>query len=240
MVSYFALNSKYVMYRREYFGGIISDVRESNFRLLNGTAADVIDLMLEGKSYSDILLELVKIYNQNVDQMESDLDIIINELLDNEYVVEVDALKSIEYNSEEIMNSRLSAPIEVNIYPYYNCNQNCNFCYVPHTYAHSSMDNCEMEKVLNSKGLENVLAYNILGGEPFLNVGLLKFLLDKAPSNKKICISTNGSYSLASDTVKWLKNMKTCGFKFHWNQVNVRSMIVLLGCKELMIEQYYS
>lgn len=217
---YFELNSKYVMYRREYFGGIISDVRESNFRIVNETAADVIDLVIEGKSYDNILKTMTQIYEQDINLIESDLHDIIRDLLDNKYIIEIDKKPGIGLarNISVPTGTGLSAPIEVNVYPYYSCNQYCKFCYVHPIKSSYIMREAEFDKILKSRGLENVFSYNILGGEPFLNVTMLKHILNVVPCNKKVCISTNGSLKSAQDAIRWLKDYENV-----WIQVSLES-----------------
>ena len=185
------------------------------------------DLLINGQSYNDILLAMAKMYDQDISSIETDIQSIIEEFLAQNYIVKDDkkdglvttTSTSFDSNSEK-KKCKLSAPIEINLYPHYICNQRCEFCYVPHASDAHAMKEADFYHILHSKGLENVMSYNILGGEPFLNINLLKYILHTVPSNKKICISTNGSSAYAPDIVNLLKEYDNL-----WVQVSLESGI---------------
>lgn len=218
---YFALNQQYVYFRNEYFGGIISDVRETNFHIVNSVAASFISNILRGNSYEETYLRLLDEYDIEPNILKADIETLCEEMIANHYISE--SMQPPIIDEESVLSTafkeeKLVAPIEVNIYPHYDCNQSCDFCYVPRICVPDKMSICDYRRFIEDPGWRNVLSYNILGGEPFLKPDFLLDLIQIIPSNKKICISTNGSCYISPLTIQTLK-----GYPNVWIQVSLES-----------------
>ena len=218
-MTYFKLNRQYVIFRPEYFGGILSDVRMSNFIILNEVTTDIINYMLAGFSTTEIVIRMQEKYRQVPASIEADIKEIVKELIDGDYFINTTE-HSMGDIQEYYFNKEMTCPVEVNIYPHYFCNQKCDFCFIPDHKSNDVMTTQLFDRILNCPGLEWVLSYNILGGEPFLNFPLIKHILKVVPQNKKVCISTNGSCDISDEDILYLSQ-----FSNLWIQVSLESGI---------------
>lgn len=79
-----------------------------------------------------------------------------------------------------------------------NCNLRCPFCYAWRTPHKNELSFEEIESVLSSRILRNLISIGITGGEPFLRndiVDIASVIADRIPALTDLRIVTNGFYS---------------------------------------------
>lgn len=182
-------NQKEVFMRKESFGGLISHIKKENYEAINELAYLILSKCRNGKEEKEVYQELVR---EGYNVRKNDILEFMLFMHKEGYLTKIPTVSKSE-EKLKLYDKRLSAPIEVNIYPSYKCNQRCRFCYVDLTKKGSEMSAEEYNRyLLQANGWKESFTYSFLGGEPLVSIEKIFEICEKIPSNKKIVISTNG------------------------------------------------
>lgn len=184
--------------RNERFGGIVNPkngssyiVSKKTFLILKYMTYNSIDI----DNSEDIIFKKYG-YQRVINFLEFHNNLGSVEVVNNEYY-HLDDNNTIGEN-ENYENKWLSYPLWVNIIPFYICNQKCPFCLVGSVERQNADKYPErwFKDVIQMSIQNNVIGINLLGGEPFLRVEWIKYLLNKCKNRLKVIISTNGNFNM--------------------------------------------
>ena len=192
------INLDKIKIRKEFFGALLFDFEEFNYYILNSISIEILSMFLNGNTLDNVKNIIKKKYKLSDILYELDIMPLINSYIKKEYLVEYESKNFDNYINNNVVDGRLSAPIEVTLNPHYMCNQNCKFCYAKDLinnkkYQHNILELNDYKLLLTSPGWKDAFCYHILGGEPFVNKDLLFGILDILGTNHCISITTNGT-----------------------------------------------
>ncbi|KXB03116.1 hypothetical protein AKJ48_04205 [candidate division MSBL1 archaeon SCGC-AAA261O19] len=82
--------SKHAKVRMEKFGAVIFDTLKEDVFTTNEQGAEIIRLLQDGKSQSEIIEELTNEYDENHDEIASDVNNFLRELAEKEILIGVE------------------------------------------------------------------------------------------------------------------------------------------------------
>lgn len=200
------------VFRREGRLGLLVNLRAKRVFRLNPVATDVAEaLSISPLSVDDITSVLLQFYDQSEKILRRDVRrfLAYHELSGNVSKTlkhgttppRTDRIgRTIRKSHKRVVLDYPSAPFSVSIYPTFQCNQRCLFCYAARESGctagseSAKLRKDELLSLVDEVVEWGVVRLNIVGGEPTLDLDLLYSLLERSTPNMTAGFATNGSY----------------------------------------------
>ena len=203
----FHLNPRWKI-RREYFGGLMMDMTgQGRVTYVNPVGIDILELCSKTSCDPVFLTKVLSsLYDTHTCQLQGSVDDFLSSLTKNKVLLENNNSADMSpSNATEFLRNRhnstpedyLSAPFEINVYSTTRCNLDCTFCYLSKdirtSYGPRRADEDSFFKFFDQCVEANVFGINFLGGEPFLDAGIIERAIDQYHGEFLINITTNGT-----------------------------------------------
>jgi radical SAM protein with 4Fe4S-binding SPASM domain len=202
-----------VIFRREYFGGLLFKLVENKTLTLNKTGADILELT-DYYPIEEISKKLLDIYHDVPrDKIEYFCQNFLNEMIAKRILVKENIKQETKENfwnqflikRKEPSASYLSAPEEVDFNLTWNCNQKCTHCYVDSISSYrENLSKDERIKIIDELISMKVFKVILLGGEPLLSGDIFELIVH-CKDKVLVSLSTNAT-SITCEVAEKLKN----------------------------------
>lgn len=179
--------------REEFFGAIVYD-RHMQFQFVNKKAASIFKALKKGAHSYEWL-------KKNCETENIPLDLILMWGIEKG-VLSIEQGNEEERTSEKIVfppepktfENRFKYPYVASVYPVYECNQKCFFCFSDDSHAErEKLSKDEWGKTLRQLVKNGVTQLVILGGEPFVVPELAFYMIECVSEYIPVTLFTNGT-----------------------------------------------
>lgn len=187
------MNEKKYIVTKEFFGGIIEDIKKKENMSIDSSVYSVLDRLLNSEKERDV----THMSSEEVWQ-------ILDELVELEIVKLNYSIK----NAHQENTNCLSHPLRVFYDITYKCNLACKHCFTNSgKKREEELSLPEKKKLINQFKEANVGRISIAGGEPFASEDIFFFLAECKENDIEVSITSNGTL-LDEYTVKRLNDIK--------------------------------